>query len=183
MPDFVVELPEPEEAAYGRVTNPDRYRLVHDVADRMVQRLARRYIVSLSDVAAGHDGGVEVLRAVQLQPETRTEVPLVVMWTSFPGIVVQSGSWRVEAYPPCGCDACDDPPERVAEQLEMDVEMLVRGGLREEIQAGSRPRLSFEVGDLNGTHRRSWEDLGEEEVRRHDGPAVHDWHPWTRRTA
>lgn len=182
MPDFV-DLPEPEEAAYGRVTDPGRYHLLHDVADRMVQRLARRYIVSVSAGPTGHDWGVEVERVVELQPETRTEVPLVVMWTSFPGIVVKSGSWRVETYPLCGCDACDDPPEGVAERLEVDVAMLVRGGLREELRAGSRPSLSFEVMDPNGNHRRSWAVLEEEDVRRHGGPAaMHEWQAWTRRT-
>jgi hypothetical protein len=59
---------------------------------------------------------------------------LTVVFTSFPGVVIYASSRFSEAFPACGCDACDDTSEDVAESL---VERVL--GLASETRGWSRP--------------------------------------------
>ena len=56
-------------------------------------------------------GRVDTEATVRLQPSSGTGARLTVAFTTFPGLLVRFGKWHVEAYPSCGCDACDEQPQ------------------------------------------------------------------------
>jgi hypothetical protein len=53
-------------------------------------------------------------------------IPLSVEPTTFPGVIVWVGG-RDFPFPTCGCDACDEDVEQLAEQMEELVEAVVEG--------------------------------------------------------
>lgn len=179
----VVEVPEPGEMmTRGRVTSPGRYAVLHDVADRLVHRLVETYLVTASEADPDLDR-VEVERATRLQPDDPRQIPVVINWTAFPGVIVQSGAWQVDAYPACGCDACDELVDDAGERLIEDVETLIREGLRE--QRHGPPDAGVEVSrGPDGEHGRRSRSSGDSMagvVEELGGPVVHSWHPWTPR--
>src|SRR4051812_27618492 len=118
------EGPPPD--AYGRVTSPDRFAPAVDAADRLVERLVATYDVEREDVEVE-----DALRAVRLTPALGA--PLVVAVTSFPGVRVFAGHWVRVAFPVCGCDACDEQPEEIIEQLHEFVGDVVGGRFAERL--------------------------------------------------
>jgi hypothetical protein len=73
----------------------------------------------------------EVGRALDeaLPPANRAggaAVPIAVELTAFPGVIVWVGG-RDFPFPVCGCDACDEDVEQLAEQMEHLVEAVVEG--------------------------------------------------------
>ena len=107
---MVFEPPHPE--SYGRVTNPERYAVLHEETRSLIESL-----VSKCDVIS-HPGDVgldfpewkgSTGEVVRLAP-TRG-VPLAFLFTDFPGVLIRLGEWGVEPFPVCGCDACDEKPE------------------------------------------------------------------------
>ena len=163
--------PPPE--AYSRVTDPQRYVALHDVADRLVTVLAERYDVALTDEPA--DGAREV-RAVRLHPRSGGGADLVVVHTDL-GVRLRAGRWAEESFPHCGCDACDEEPEDLAEELAEYSTDVVRGRLTEELTSGSRKgTLAVRRPRSGGTR-----SLRRDEVRRLGPPGRHEWSPWTER--
>lgn len=102
---------QPPEDAYSRVTHPERYAPLHDVADALVAHLLAEYdCVAEEDATAPHE-----LRAVRLRPAGGQGFRLA--WTDFPGVCAGLGGEVDEAAPLCGCDACDESLERAAAQF------------------------------------------------------------------
>src|SRR5690349_6082374 len=123
----------PPDDAYGRVTNPQRYRMVQDAARDLIDELSRLFDVHVS---AGDDVDPELRRRfatviveemVRFTPNGPDAAPLTFAFTSFPAVVVHAGEWRLGAYPHCGCDACDEVPADVADELRKDVNALTAG--------------------------------------------------------
>jgi hypothetical protein len=134
----------PADDAYGRVTNPERFRPLHSAAKAIVARLESRYEVVRVD--GGTAEGEE--RRVQLVPAVGGS--LTVSWTSFPGLMVRYGRWHDEAYPQCGCDACDEDPDEELEDLERKVDALTTGRFTESVSSdeqGSWLGFSFAFDD------------------------------------
>jgi hypothetical protein len=140
----------PPEEAYGRVTNPERYRPLHTAAEALIDRLSAEYVVERVEEHHDLEEGVE--RQVSLTPSHGA--PLVVEFTSFPGLAVRYGRWHQERYPWCGCDACDEDPEWVVEDFRSKVESVVRGEFSEEVVRTRWPRrsgwLSYRIGSSAG---------------------------------
>ncbi len=138
------EFPAPE--AYGRVSDPDRYVVLQQAADVLLNRLAEEYVVQRTegvDVDQDLARRAGVRRVVRLSPRPREGAPLTVAFTTFPGVLVRYGRWYVEEYPRCGCDACDEQAQALTREMTDRVDTLVAGGFSEELKRWLRPALRF----------------------------------------
>lgn len=123
-----MDFDQPDEEAYGRVTNPERYQAVVDAARGMIANLVTRYQV---ESTPGNwsvdfpDWTTPIGEVIRLRP--REGAPLAVMFTEFPGVIVRVGHWCIEPFPGCGCDDCDESPENVVERLSDLVGWAVEG--------------------------------------------------------
>jgi len=59
---------EPPPDAYGRVTDRERYRQLHDFAETIIERLTRDYVCTTSKASRQGFGGYAVERAVTVVP-------------------------------------------------------------------------------------------------------------------
>jgi hypothetical protein len=128
----------PDEA-YGRVTNPERYAAVVDAARTMLDNLSNDYgtdRVEGLDVDRDLVTRSSVRRVVRLTPRGGDGGPLTFAFTDFPGVLVRFGRSHVEAFPSCGCDACDEVPADVIERLARAVDQFVAGGFSEGLEDG-----------------------------------------------
>ena len=112
----------PPEDAYSRVTHPQRYAPLHDVADALVA-----HVLAVYDCVAEEEAPEEhELRAVRLRAVPGT-AGVHIAWTDFPGVRARLGSGDEVAAPLCGCDACDEDLQRTAEALRDAVLDAVAG--------------------------------------------------------
>jgi hypothetical protein len=174
----------PPEDAYGRVTRPERFAPLHDAADSIVERLERDFDVQNVDglevdpVLAGRVGGC--LRLLRLTPSDPTAAPITFGWSAFPGLVVRFGRWHVTAFPRCGCDACDEQPDGVADELHELVDDIVGGRFAESYDGRE---LSHQRWSATSTSRSSGGMLvaGTDLARDLGDPGAVHWRPWPRR--
>ena len=126
------EGPPPD--AYSRVTTPERFRPLHEIADDLIARLEREYLVSAIPIERDEilePRGVE--RFVRLLPESGEAAPITIAFTNFPGLKVRFGYWHTYGYPFCGCDACDEALEDQSESFSMTVEQAINGRFTEAV--------------------------------------------------
>jgi hypothetical protein len=124
-----------DEDAYGRVTNPERYRLLHEAARDLLARLEGEYDVERSeglDVDPGLAAMGPVDSVVRLSPRGGEGAPVTLAFTGFPGIYTRSGETTTDAFPRCGCDACDEDPHNLVEDLTGDVLAVTEGRFGED---------------------------------------------------
>ena len=163
--------------SYGRVTNPQRYTVLHDEARSLIDGLVTTYDV----ISETGDVGIEFPQwrgstgeVIRLHPRHGT--PVTFLFTDFPGILIRFGEWRTEAFPVCGCDACDEKPDDVIIRMRAMIELVVAGGSQEVLTKRSL-RQSFDWPQgLTVTERR----IGRDERRRLGQPASRKWSPWPR---
>ena len=182
----------PPEEAYSRVTNPERYLPLHDAATEMLDRLEREFAV---DRLEGHDADDDWVRvdlarpSVRLVPHDPQAAPIVVAFTDFPGLYLKFGSWRTEPFPDCGCDACDEIPNELIEEMTGMVEAVVSGGFRESIRVSRLLEDGWyetEVRFRDGGFRGSESSVQRSRALKMTGGKRHvtlDWKPWPRRGA
>ncbi|OUE24583.1 DUF6226 family protein [Clavibacter michiganensis] len=110
----------PPEDAYSRTSHLERFAPLHAVADALVAHLAATHEVTVVEGADPSlaDPHPDAVRSVRLAPRDGTGRTLALEYTSFPGVLLHSGRRMAEAFPPCGCDACDDRWEDLADSLE-----------------------------------------------------------------
>jgi hypothetical protein len=163
----------PTEEEYSRVTDPARYRVVHERADAWLAELVARDLATVEGVPASdawllnhhHHPDERVQRVV---PQRDDALALLVeSWGPGPdlpaGATIGAGSPAVllEITPYCGCDACDDGSDRLLQQLDEAILHVVDGSLRVEMTADST-RLAYAGGDSASGHF----DAVEQEARR-----------------
>ena len=119
----------PDDAAYGRVTNPERYRPLHAVADALVEDLRASYDVAVDDDPDEREWleKYRITRAVRLSPASGG-APLLIGWTEFPGVVIRFGRSHTAPFPTCGCDACDEQVDDLRAELLNCTEAVTTGG-------------------------------------------------------
>lgn len=126
--------PPPE--AYSRVTDPERFRPLHAVIETLLAELDSSFDVERTD-GYGLDEELEASAlarpTVRLIPRDARAAPLVVAFTTFPGIRLRAGHWCTEVFPPCGCDACSETADDEALRLQEMVDNVVAGRFREGI--------------------------------------------------
>ena len=74
--------------------------------------------------------GPAVISAWRLTPNN-DGAPATVTLTEFPGLYVRFGEWHDEAFPTRGCDACDELPGELAEDLREKLWAVAQGQFRE----------------------------------------------------
>jgi Family of unknown function (DUF6226) len=180
------EGPPPE--AYSRVTNPERFRPLHDVALTLLEQLHASFNVERVD-GYGLDSELEVgdlaRPAVTLIPNDSNAAPLTVALTTFPGLKVRVGRWCTDGFPACGCDACDETAATEAGRLQEIIDAVVAGRFREAILLPPSGD-GWQEWEMWSPPRR-WS--GRSQVARERAQAMLaeserfsiDWAPWTRR--
>ena len=125
----------PPDDAYSRVTEPERFRPLHEWALEAVARLQTEYEVNL-DEGEGMDAQLErspLSRAtLRLTPLQDSCAPITIAFTD-PGLAVRAGRWFTEPFPSCGCDACDEMPDDAFEGFTRLLSVVVAGNFRESL--------------------------------------------------
>lgn len=167
----------PDEDAYGRVTNPDRYQPVVAAAREMIDGLSADFDVAISrgtakeDFATWLDPAAETMRL-----EPAAGAPLRVLITDFPGVVLSFGRWGHEAFPSCGCDACDEDPDELIAELTWLIEAVTSGAYVEELNRRTLTR-SYS-GPWGRRGRRA--SISRNELADYGPPGRHEWEAWPR---
>jgi hypothetical protein len=172
------------EPPYGRVTNAARFSVLHSVALDVIDRLEQEFDVDRVEPYE-HD---EDLRGFARAPVVRPTValvpregaPLVVAFSSFPGLLVRLGSGYRTAFPSCGCDACDESADGEADRFRQLVHAVTRGQFREFVQVGADGSLTLVwEWESSGKHWREQQLLLEpvDASKVELGPRS-QWKPW-----
>lgn len=175
----------PPDGAYGRATNPERYLVLHGAALAEIDRVVATYEVDRTDgvdlvphTAEGWPGS----QAVRLTP-SGGGAPITVTFTSLPGVVVHAGHGFDTAFPRCGCDACDEPPDELVELLNEVFADVASGGLVETRRrhrfGPDRCTIRLESADRTGSTQRG----GAFDPTKHGAIPIGTtrWPPWRRR--
>ncbi len=120
-----------DDSAYGRVTNPERFAALHQATDELVADLRQRFDVLVEPVAPEGDnvtGGF--MSAVRVSPSNEGAAVTITL-TGFPGLYVRFGAKHTEAFPQCGCDACDEQPDQLEDDLRRKVQCVAQGRFSE----------------------------------------------------
>jgi Family of unknown function (DUF6226) len=128
----------PPLEAYSRVTNPERFASLHDVAAELLDRLQLEFDVERTEwhgLDPELEEGYKLARpSVTLVPRDVGAAPIVVAFSAFPGLRVRFRGWWTTAFPTCGCDACDETAESETERLKSLIDNLTAGHFREAIR-------------------------------------------------
>jgi hypothetical protein len=179
----------PPSEAYSRVTDPERFGSLRQVAAELLDRLELEFE---AERAEGYgldpelEQGVKLARpSVSLVPKDAGAAPIVVAFSDFPGIVVRFGRWCTAAFPVCGCDACDETAESEAERLKSMIENLTAGRFREAIRIPAEGPAWQEWEFWSGGGRCAQESQLDPVRARQLGPAgdrsLYEWGPWPKR--
>jgi hypothetical protein len=127
----------PELEAYSRVTNPERFRPLHDMALRLFERLETAFDVErVAGYGIDHEleKGELVRSTVRLIPRNLEAAPLAISFSAFPGLHVRAGHWYLDHFPSCGCDACAETPDGEETRLVELIDDVTWGRFREVIR-------------------------------------------------
>jgi hypothetical protein len=142
----------PREDAYSVTRHPERFQPLHTVAEALIDWLAASYLVRVEDnPSTASDLSIlvdSVVRAVRLTPAGGA-AGLTIAFTAFPGVLVHAGDSRDIRYPVCGCDACDESWENLADHLETLVRTVVAG--YSEVIATEPPAQPGDAGSTDRT--------------------------------
>ncbi|WP_091186328.1 DUF6226 family protein [Paramicrobacterium humi] len=142
----------PPEDSYSVVSHPERFAPLHTVATALIDHLASTYDVGVEE---GHHVTLDLLhppaadetvRAVRLTPCDDACAPVVIVLTDFPGVRVFAGVLFSAVYPSCGCNACDERWDTVADELEWETFAIAGGGLTEEVSEPRRAKWTYDSG-------------------------------------
>ena len=132
---------DPPDEAYSRVTNPERFRPLHDTMLDMLTTLETRFDVERVE-GYGLDDELEdtelkrltlARSSIALKPTDTEAAPIVVAFTDFPGLGIRFGRWYRDYFPGCGCDACKESAEDEIERATKLIDSLTSGGFRETV--------------------------------------------------
>lgn len=173
----------PPDDSYSHVSNSERFAPLQTIADALIEHLRAEY---RADVAALAESFTKV---VTVTPDRADAAPLEFRFTDFPGVVIRAGVRSRAAFPVCGCDACDETWEKVADDMECLVLAVAEGTFVERIALTSDGTASVEyaIRSPNGTGRggsrggvEADSGLRDDAARLDRLPGGH-WQPWTSR--
>jgi Family of unknown function (DUF6226) len=128
------EGPPPE--AYSRVSEPQRFCPLHDIALRVLAQLQAAFNIERFDgygLDSELEGGDLARPLVRLVPRDPKAAPLAIAFTTFPGLKVRIGRWYSDGFPSCGCDACAETADGEAVRLSQMVDAVTGGKFREAL--------------------------------------------------
>ena len=177
----------PPEESYSVISNPERFEPLHAVAEALIDALIADYDVSVvDDVAAASDlmhPRDDVVRAVRLTPADAAAAPLTFVLTSLPSVLVHAGLLQDFFYPVCTCDACDEDVERIADQLEWEIETIVTGGFSEYVHPDVVSfRLTGPDGSRSGSGRMNGPASARLIAAERRLAAIDGWTAWRHRS-
>lgn len=142
----------PPDDSYSVDGHPERFAPLHTIAAALIDYLVSTYEVDVEEgphVTTGllHASSAEVIvRAIRLEPRGAGCAPLVFVLTDHPSVRLYAGALFDAAFPTCGCNACDEPWDDVAGELEWRTLAIAGGGFSEDVSEPRRPRWSYERG-------------------------------------
>lgn len=189
----------PLEAETNVFSHQERYEPIFTVADALISHLAASYDVVVDDDLRQSSRfdifrvrpEATFARVVGIRPIEPTEAPLVIGFHDQPGSIRVLAGWYSEFDMWfCGCDACDEPWEDVADSLEDVILSVAERGTTERLDRRRRGRARYW---LDPSRRRMWAgSIPKREMRPQvleaasTWPGEHDhgrWMPWTPRTS
>ena len=181
----------PPEAAYSRVTEPERFLPLIEWSLGLLSELEAKYDV-VRDECYGLDPDLERTAAtkptVRLTPTADGAAPIVVAFTQHehPGIHVRFGRYHTEPFPDCGCDACDETAEDAFESFRRVIAAVVSGQFLEwfRLEPDGSGRVGREFWSA-GLHGSGSSRIEPDSVNRFAGGKDHvlEWLPWIGRAA
>ncbi|WP_449374521.1 DUF6226 family protein [Arthrobacter psychrolactophilus] len=178
----------PAEDSYSVTSNLHRFAPLHDVADALIAWLDSTFDVvaeeSLDFAADLIHQPAPATRAVRVIPHNPAAAPLTFVFTQFPGVAIHAGVLHDFHFPSCGCDACDEGFDSVAEELEWTVRTVVSGGYSETFDRWPGKWLEYklyeeEVGMRSGRGRIGGLPAERVKLARTSLPNEGHWLPWT----
>ena len=145
----------PPEDSYSVTSNLERFAPLHTVAEALIAYLTENYDVVVSeDPSFGADllhERDDILRAVRVMPNAPDAAPLTFVFTSFPSVIVHAGVLQDLLFPVCGCDACDESWERLAEDMEWQIQAVAAGLLQEELHGRIPVKVEMTLSAMDGS--------------------------------
>ena len=176
--------PPPE--TYSRVTNPSRFRDLHDVARSVLAELESDFAVVRRE-GYGLDPELEkrglASPTVELIPRDPSGAPLVVAFTDFPGLMVRCGYGLIAAFPACGCDACGETAIAEATRFRDMLSSVTLGRFKEFVSLPVLGRTSYEykLGEPADCGGRSEFEVSRNHVVVAGQGRTTTWKPWPHR--
>ncbi|MDT0270400.1 DUF6226 family protein [Streptomyces sp. DSM 44915] len=133
----------PPESAYSVDSFPERFGVLHTVAQALVAHGAAEYEARVERATPGR---------IVLTPAAADAAPLTVLLEPYPSVTLRAGMLAAEAFPSCGCDACDESADALVEALEWTFLGVLAGRLSEQV--GTR-WCGFTWWDADGRERSS----------------------------
>jgi hypothetical protein len=178
----------PLDSDYSRVTRPERFAGLHSLARWWADQTVVLYDVDREEgvgLAREIESDQPSRGAIALRPRNVGAAPLVLVFTSFPGILLRAGRWHSAAFPACGCDACNEQLDDDSRRLMWVLDAIVSGRFREAIERPSREEawvgaeLWSEVSQASERRRLTPGEADQLLAGRAD--ATVQWSPWARR--
>lgn len=177
----------PPDDAYSRVSHPERFAPLQVIADALIEHLRTTY---RADVAARTESVTtpNTTKLIVVAPDRDDGAPLSFRFTDFPGVILTTGLRHDAAFPPCGCDACDDKWESVADDMERLVFAVTDGRFSERIAflPGGKVNVRFSIETPSGAAQSGTKHGVEADAALRADAARLDrlpdgrWQPWTR---
>lgn len=132
-------MASPREEEYSRVTDPQRYRVVHARARvwaAVLQDALGVDVETLAPAAAGGGLPAGFDRGVRIVPRRPDALPLLLLERDAPSgeatlavleIAVVRPDITVETLPDCGCDACDTGSDNLLDAIDAAIGHVVEG--------------------------------------------------------
>ena len=173
------EGPPPE--AYGRVTNPERFRPLHAAGRSLLATLEDQFVVARSSISASPEHPDAT--AVKLTPVDPAAAPLTMSFTAFPGLKIRIGTTVSMALPTCGCDACDEDVEECLQHLTPWITALTTGSITERLSRRGPRSWWHEVstGSQGSTSGTLVEGQHSKQLRKALPTGEQHWTPWPAR--
>ncbi len=183
---------EPAPESYSRVTNPERFRPLHQHALELLARLEATHDVRRSDAFDLLPGVMQPFDyarpPVTLTPVAPDATRVAIAFTTFPSLVIRYGCWHAQPFPSCGCDACAEDAAGEASRLDEILENVVAGRFSEELHiplfGDARLIHAFSRGQSSAEwSSQGWTTLPRAVARALAGPGPRrvQWQPWPRR--
>lgn len=186
------DSPPPEEA-YSRITHPERFTALHQIAQALIDHLTTSYDLTVTegpscvqDLLRAPDDAIHTTRLTPGRPDA---APLTIVSTAEPAVIVHAGAWCELAFPDCACDACDQTAEGQAEELEQFVLAVAAGTFRERYPLGRQAAYEYAWAAPDGSSETAstTDPPTDSPAHRQDtehrlAALPHGWQPWPPRT-
>ena len=184
----------PPDDMYSVVRHPERFEPLATTADALISFIQETYDAKI-EITQVRDRELkspilnpdvqQLRKVVTLTPRRPDSAPLTIIVTDFPSVEVEGGMFFRQVFPDCGCDACDEDWESVADMLENIVFAIVNGTFSESLKDREvETRVWYPLGSSAGACRRR--DLPYSTAYVTQGYSrlkslPNGWQPWPRR--